>query len=154
MKTNRFIIAALFVSAAVSCQKEGFGGSENTRETEIATIVAGEKTRTSLSGNEVHWTSDDVIAVYDNSGYQNKFYVQEASASFATFSGEVTSGTTQIYAVYPFELAGTVSGSTVNVTIPVDQTSKVGSFAEEHNISVSSRRRHGERSCLRSRLMR
>lgn len=137
MKTNRFIIAALFVSAAVSCQKEGFGGSENTRETEIATIVAGEKTRTSLSGNEVHWTSDDVIAVYDNFGYKNKFYVQEASASYATFSGEVTSGTTQIYAVYPDELAGAISGSTVNVTIPVDQTSKVGSFAEEHNISVA-----------------
>ena len=137
MKTNRFIIAALFVSAAVSCQKEGFGGSENTRETEIATIVAGEMTRTSLSGNEVHWTSDDVIAVYDNFGYKNEFNVLEASASYAAFSGEVTTGTTQIYAVYPYQLAGAVSGSTVNVTIPVDQTSKVGSFAEEHNISVA-----------------
>lgn len=137
MKTNRIILAALFISAAVSCQKEGFGGSETTRETEIATIVAGEKTRTSLSGNEVHWTSDDVIAVYDNFGYKNKFDVQEASASYATFSGAVTSGTTQIYAVYPYELAGAISGSTVNVTIPVDQTSKVGSFAEEHNISVA-----------------
>lgn len=137
MKTNRFIIAALFVSAAVSCQKEGFGGSENTRETEIATIVAGEMTRTSLSGNEVHWTSDDVIAVYDNFGYKNEFNVLETSASYAAFSGEVTSGTTQIYAVYPYQLADAVSGSTVNVTIPVDQTSKVGSFAEEHNISVA-----------------
>jgi len=137
MKTNRIIIAALFISAAVSCQKEGFGGSENARETESATIVAGEMTRTSLNGNEVHWTSDDVIAVYDNFGYKNEFNVLKASASYATFSGEVTSGTTKIYAVYPYELAGAVSGSTVNVTIPVDQTSKVGSFAEEHNISVA-----------------
>ena len=137
MKTNRIIIAALFISAAVSCQKEGFGGSENACETESATIVAGEMTRTSLNGNEVHWTFDDVIAVYDNFGYKNEFNVLEASASYAAFSGEVTAGTTQIYAVYPYQLAGAVSGSTVNVTIPVDQTSKVGSFAEEHNISVA-----------------
>ena len=46
MKTNRFILAALFISAAFSCQKESFVGSENTRETEAATIVAGEMNAT------------------------------------------------------------------------------------------------------------
>lgn len=137
MKTNRFILAALFISAAFSCQKEGFGGSETTRETEAATIVAGEMTKTSLNGNNVCWTSDDVIAVYDDFGYKNKFAIKDAEANYAAFSGEVTSGTTQIYAVYPYQLEGDISGSTINVTIPVDQTSKVGSFAEEHNISVA-----------------
>ena len=137
MKTNRFILAALFIFAAVSCQKESFVGSENTRETEAATIVAGEMTKTSLSGNDIHWTSDDVIAVYDNLGYRNEFAIKDAEANYAAFSGEVTSGTTQIYAVYPYQLAGAISGSTVSVTIPVDQTSKAGSFAEEHNISVA-----------------
>ena len=137
MKTNRFILAALFILAAVSCQKESFVGSENTRETEVATIVAGEMTKTSLSGNEIHWTSGDVIAVYDNDGYRNKFAIKDPAAKRATFSGEVTSGTTQIYAVYPYQLAGAISGSTVSVTIPVDPISKVGSFAEEHNISVA-----------------
>ena len=137
MKTNRFILAALFISAAFSCQKEGFGGSETTRETEAATIVAGEMTKTSLNGNNVCWTSDDVIAVYDNFGYKNEFNIQNAEANYAAFSGEVTVGTTQVYAVYPYQLAGDISGSTISVTIPVDQTSKVGSFAEEHNISVA-----------------
>ena len=137
MKTNRFILAALFISAAFSCQKEGFGGSETTRETEAATIVAGEMTKTSLNGNNVCWTSDDVIAVYDNFGYKNEFAIKDAEANYAAFSGEVTSGTTQIYAVYPYQLEGDISGSTISVTIPVDQTSKVGSFAEEHNISVA-----------------
>lgn len=137
MKTNRFILAALFISAAFSCQKEGFGGSETTRETEAATIVAGEMTKTSLNGNNVYWTSDDVIAVYDNLGYRNEFAIKDADANYAAFSGEVTSGTTQIYAVYPYQLAGAISGSTINVRIPVDQTPKVGSFDEEHNISVA-----------------
>ena len=137
MKTNRFILAALFIFAAVSCQKESFVGSENVRETEAATFVAGEMTKTSLNGNNIYWTSDDVIAVYDDLGYKNKFNVQDVDASYAEFAGEVTSGTTQIYAVYPYQLAGAISGSTVSVTIPVDQTSKAGSFAEEHNISVA-----------------
>ena len=137
MKTNRFILAALFISAAFSCQKEGFGGSETTRETEAATFVAGEMTKTSLNGNNIYWTSDDVIAVYDDLGYKNEFNVQDVDASYAKFAGEVTSGTTRIYAVYPYQLAGAISGSTVSVTIPVDQTSKAGSFAEEHNISVA-----------------
>ena len=142
MKTNRFILAALFISAAVSCQKEGFGGSENARETETATLVAGEMTKTFLNGNNIYWTEDDVIAVYDfdnfgNFGNKNKFNIQNLDDKRAYFTGDVTVGTTQIYAVYPYELAGTISGSTINVTIPVDQTSKVGSFAEEHNISVA-----------------
>ena len=137
MKTNRIILAALFISAAVSCQKESFGGLENARETEAATFVAGEMTKTSLNGNNIYWTSDDVIAVYDDLGYKNEFNVQDVDASYAKFAGEVTSGTTRIYAVYPYQLAGAISGSTVSVTIPVDQTSKAGSFAEEHNISVA-----------------
>ena len=136
MKTNRFILAALFIFAAVSCQKESFAGLENPRETESATIVAGEMTKTSLNGNNVCWTSDDVIAVYDNFGYKNEFNIQNAEANYAAFSGEVTVGTTQVYAVYPYQLAGDISGSTISVTIPVDQTSKAGSFAEEHNISA------------------
>ena len=141
MKTNRIILAALFISAAVSCQKESFAGLENPRETESATIVAGEPTKTSLSGNEVHWTfdgkSDDVIAVFDNFGYKNIFNITQAEGSYASFSGEVTSGTEQIYAVYPESLAESVSGSSIKVNVPVDQTSKVSSFAEEHNISVA-----------------
>lgn len=138
MKTNRFIIAALSIAAAaVSCQKEDFGGVENTRQTESATIVTGEQTRTSLSGKEIHWTDGDVIAVFDNADYKNIFNISEARGSYASFEGSVTSGTTQIYAVYPADLAVSANGSNLKVTIPTNQTSKVGSFAEEHNISVA-----------------
>ena len=137
MKTNRIILAALFISAAVSCQKESFGGLENARETEAATFVAGEMTKTSLNGNNIYWTPDDTIAVYDNYGCRNEFIVQDVNASKAAFAGEVTRGTTHIYAVYPSRLAGDISGSTINVRIPINQTPKVGSFAEEHNISVA-----------------
>ena len=142
MKTNRIIIAALSLAVAVSCQKVGFEGQETLRETEAMTLVTGEQvadeqTRTSLSGNEVHWTADDVVAVFDNTNYKNKFTITEVDRSYASFSGVVTDGTTQIYAVYPYSLAMGAQGSTLTVKVPEDQTSKVGSFAEEHNISVA-----------------
>jgi hypothetical protein len=137
MKTNRIIMAALAFAAAVSCQKVGFEGQETLRETESLTLVTGELTKTSLSGKDVHWTSDDVVAVFDNENYKNKFKITDAQGYKASFSGEVTDGTTQIYAVYPYSLAMRAQGSTLTVSIPEDQTSKVGSFAEEHNISVA-----------------
>ena len=137
MKTNRFIIAALFIAAAVSCQKDGFVDSENARETESAILVTGEQTKTSLNGKEIHWTNDDVIAVFDKTNDKNTFKITDVDGSYAAFSGVVTAGTTQIYAVYPENLALSANGSSLKVNIPADQTSKVGSFAEEHNISVA-----------------
>lgn len=137
MKTNRFIFAALSIAAAVSCQKDGFVGQETLRETESAVLVTGEATRTSLNGNVVQWTDDDVIALFDNKNFKNEFNITDVNGAYASFYGEVTSGTTQVYAVYPYNLALGAEGSTLTVNIPEDQTSKVGSFAEEHNISVA-----------------
>ena len=137
MKANKFFLAALAIAATASCQEDGLTGSEFTRETESATIISGADTKTSLNGKEIHWTSDDKIAVFDNTNYKNKFNITDCEGSYATFSGEVTTGTTQIYAVYPYELAVSASGSNLVVNIPTDQTSKAGSFAEEHNISVA-----------------
>ena len=137
MKANKFFLAALAIAATASCQKDGLTGSEFTRETESATIISGADTKTSLNGKEIHWTSDDKIAVFDNTNYKNSFNITDCEGSYATFSGEVTTGTTQIYAVYPYELAVSASGSNLVVNIPTDQTSKAGSFAEEHNISVA-----------------
>ena len=136
MKTNRIIIAALAAAAAVSCQKETAFESGN-QMLEPMTISTEVQTKTSLNGSEIHWTSDDVIAVFDNTGAKNEFTLTQTDGSSADFAGNVTAGTTQIYAVYPYELAKSADGSVINVTLPADQTPKAGSFAEEHNISVA-----------------
>ena len=107
------------------------------KKNEPLTISTEKETKTSLNGSEVHWSSDDVVAIFDNSNVKNRFQAVSTNGSNAEFSGEVTSGTTMIYAVYPYNLADSANGSTLNVTIPTEQTSKDGSFAEEHNISVA-----------------
>lgn len=134
-----FIAASAMISVS-SCNKETFVATEQTQPSvslEPAVICTESSTRTSLVGNQVHWTSDDVIAVYDNTGYKSRFEITEVSGPSASFAGSVTEGTTQIYAVYPYVLSGTADGSTLTVTVPENQSSKSGSFAEEHNISVA-----------------
>ena len=107
------------------------------KNNEPLTISTEKETKTSLNGSEIHWSSDDVVAIFDNSNAKNKFQAVSTNGSNAAFSGEVTSGTTLIYAVYPYNLANSANAGTLNVTIPTEQKSKDGSFAEEHNISVA-----------------
>ena len=107
------------------------------KNNEPLTISTEKETKTSLNGSEIHWSSDDVVAIFDNSNRKNKFQAVSTNGNNAAFSGEVTSGTTMIYAVYPYNLANSANAGTLNVTIPTEQKSKDGSFAEEHNISVA-----------------
>lgn len=133
----RTILASAVCMIAASCLKDASFESGKQNLSEPLTISTETQTKTSLNGSEVHWSSDDVVAIFDNSNTKNRFQAVSTNGSNAEFSGEVTSGTTMIYAVYPYDLANSANGSILNVTIPVEQTSKDGSFAEEHNISVA-----------------
>ena len=137
MKT---FIKAILISAtcliAASCLQETSLESEYQKN-EPLTITTWKGTKTSLNGSEVHWSSDDIVAIFDNYNVKNRFQAISTNGNNAEFSGEVTSGTTMLFAVYPYNLANSANGSTLNVTIPTEQTSKDGSFAEEHNISIA-----------------
>ncbi|MBR5562982.1 MAG: hypothetical protein IKW11_02005 [Bacteroidales bacterium] len=133
----RTILASAVCMIAASCLKDASFESGKQNLSEPLTISTETQTKTSLNGSEVHWSSDDVVAIFDNSNTKNRFQAVSTNGNNAEFSGEVTSGTTMIYAVYPYDLANSANGSILNVTIPVEQTSKEGSFAEEHNISVA-----------------
>lgn len=128
------LTAACVVTAA--CQQKADLIVDNIGNNEQITLTTGASTKTSLNGNEIHWTSDDVIAVFDNTGEKNMFTVSTASGSYAEFTGEVATGTSSVYTVYPYELAISANDGVLKVNVPSDQTSKAGSFAEEHNISV------------------
>lgn len=142
MKTyTRIILAALACAVSASCQKGAEFDTDSTPATEKMTISTDVMTKTSLNGSDIHWTSDDEVAVFDNAGMKNLFTATATDGSYAEFAGEVTSGTTSIYAVYPYSLATSGNAGTLKVTVPTDQTSKAGSFAEEHNISVAKAER-------------
>lgn len=138
MKTRKFISAAICIAALASCQKEaGIESGDMGFDLEPMTLTTGSQTKTTISGSDILWTENDAVKVFDNKGGANTFTASEISGANATFTGSVTTGTTEFFAVYPAENEASVNGNTVTVTIPEDQTSMAGSFAEEHNISIA-----------------
>lgn len=137
MKTRIFVLAAAIALMAASCQKINI--QENlTPGTQELIISTSPETKTSLAEDgSVNWTVDDEIAVFDNANVKNKFDATVVNGARATFSGNVTIGSTQIFAVYPYELAIAANSGSLTVNIPVNQTPEAGTFAEEHNISVA-----------------
>ncbi len=138
MKTRKFISAAICIAALASCQKEaGIESGDMGFDLEPMTLTTGSQTKTTISGSDILWTENDAVKVFDDKGGANTFTASEIAGANATFTGSVTAGTTGFIAVYPAENEASVSGNTVTVTIPEDQTSMAGSFAEEHNISIA-----------------
>lgn len=142
MRKDIFRIAAAVLSfAAVSCTNDMIdnGGEVNQDGNLVPMILnSGPSVRTSLSGSAVNWTADDVVAVYDMNNRANRFAASSVDGSNAVFEGMVAEGTTDFYAVYPYDKAVKATDSEIMVTLPSDQTPAAGTFAEEHNISIAS----------------
>ena len=135
MKASKILyIAAL--AALAACQKEAEmepAAGKGLEQMCLSTYT----TKTAINGTEIHWSENDAVKVFDNLGGENVFNSTEIEGSNASFAGYVTAGTTEFYAVYPADNEASVDGDVITVTIPADQTSKAGSFAEGHNISVA-----------------
>lgn len=142
MRKDIFRIAAAVLSfAAVSCTNDMIdnGGEVNQDGNLVPMILtSGPSVRTSLNGSSVNWTADDVVAVYDRNNQANRFAASSVDGSNAVFEGMVAEGTTDFYAVYPYDKAVKATDSEIIVTLPSDQTPAAGTFAEEHNISIAS----------------
>ena len=80
--------------------------------------------KVSLNYPNVLWSADDVIAVFDGTG-MNEFCIDPSSyttGATATFSGSVAANHGTLYAVYPYSSANSISGSSLSVTVPSNQT--------------------------------
>lgn len=139
MKTFKAFSAALVVLAATACNSDYINESATANNLEPMTI-SGVETKTvftpTADGGSVAWTAGDNIAVFDNLGGKNLFTNSEQAP--ASFSGNVTTGTTAFWAVYPEELVKDFSNASATVTLPADQTIAAGTFAEDLNISVAN----------------
>lgn len=145
MKKVSLYLAAVASLMAVSCVKADFSETNTQPRRNLVPLVLNSgvkmdepQAKTSLNGNEVHWTSGDVIAVVDKANYVNEFEAVSTEGSKAVFEGFVESGTTDFYAVYPFSSVESVDASNLTIKLPSTQNPKVGTFAEELNISVAS----------------
>ena len=132
MKTIfRYIILCAALSFTAGCVQEEIAEDFSVEIT--ARIDAGADTRTTLSGLEDGmyyplWSAGDEIAVYaDSDKDPSKFtLISGTGTKTASFSG--TRSGQDYLAVYPYDIAGTVSDGTVSVTIPAVQKYVKDSF--------------------------
>lgn len=146
MKHVPFIVAVTVLMAAASCSKEVNPVVENDQpvveNNQLVSTVQkmtftayadnGDETRTSLSAdNKVNWAAGESIYVFD--GKAPRKFVANEGGSVVTFSGEADQAGTY-YAVSP---AATMTGTTINATIPVFQTATAGTYDPKAAISVA-----------------
>lgn len=139
MKVKNMTIAALALLLAACGNDDILENNESGNAGKVRmTFTAGmPQTRTQLAeGNAVHWTADDAIAIYDGTA-SNEFPATDIDGSRATFTGEVTKGSTNYTAFYPYTNDGTLTfgDGTITFTLPTEQTATAGSFAEGLNPS-------------------
>ena len=148
MKRIGIIIFAVLTAVLSSCSGEEIlpdqviDGVHPAPELVPLSISTGAHTKTVLSGTTVNWTADDQIAVFDDLHCLNCFDAVSVNGTIAVFEGKVAAKTTDFYAVYPYASAVRIDDDILYVKLPSEQTSKVSSFAEEHNISVA----HGQKT--------
>ena len=122
-----YALAALAASAfLVSCNKETVTDTPSVK-TPISFVAFGEpQTKVTLDFSQaanVRWLDNDLIAVFDGTA-RNQFSIDTGTntGESATFSGEVTAGATNLYAVSPYSAAVSQSGTNLTVTVPSSQT--------------------------------
>lgn len=140
MKTTKILSAALIVFAAAACNSDYISESRNTGNLEPM-VISGAQTKTVFNQNAddlngtVSWTAGDQIAIYDNLGGRNVF--KNSTDAPASFSGDVTAGTTEFWGVYPATRVSALTNGVATVSLPAEQAIAAGTFAEEFNISVA-----------------
>ena len=125
MKKNTFVFAcAICALLFFSCQKEVNEPETNSR---VTLRAVSEQTKTTLDGNVIKWAENDAIKVYcSNASAQDFSLVDGIGSSNGKFSGSLPEGAAALYAVYPAANYVSVNGSTVNGTVPSEQTGGFG----------------------------
>ena len=130
----------LGTSMLYSCTKEEIISDINSSSAEKVKMEfkAGvdAMSRTVLTTNNfVEWEAGDAISLFDSNG-NNKFTTSTGGSS-VTFTGSAQNNLEIYYALYPYNANAAISGSVVTTTLPAEQVSFEGSFANMLNPSVA-----------------
>ena len=127
MKKN-MIIAAAVLASAVACTKEIEEPSALDGKVQMSFAVSTEQTKTVLEGaNKTLWTGVEKLSIFD--GESNNLFAAELATPSATaeFTGKAATAQTY-YALYPYNSAAKLSGTTVSTELPAVQTATKGTF--------------------------
>lgn len=133
MKKTLFMVAAVALAAAVSCNKEGLGDNGEGQAPSSIVFTAGVETKTTLVDNgdktySINWNNGDAITV---DGVTFTTLSEGAKADFSTESA--FSEDNDYEAIYP----ATAGTSFASVTVPASQVAVAGNFCSSAAVSVA-----------------
>ena len=142
MKT-RFILMTMFAAMALSCAKENLPENNVADNVETALVpmefVAGLESKAAIVDGEktVEWVAGDKISLFDNLGGINAFET-EGSGKTVSFTGQVTEGAEEFFALYPYRTATEFDAETKVATSKLfpDQKAVLRSYAEAEGGAV------------------
>jgi len=137
---KKIIIPLLFAMlCAVSC----INIREEYPEGKVRMEFYAATTRTSLSSaNAVLWSANDTLSVFGTADTDNNPFVLTSGSGTASamFGGTIAAGSSQYWAVYPYNTATSFdsSTSTLTVTLPQTQAYSADGFATATNYMAAT----------------
>ena len=137
-KISTLFLCAVAAMAAVSCSKE-IQNEQPSPEVELfpMTITAtSTDTKTQLVDRvSIKWLATDELSVFD--GVDNQKFTSKGEGKTVEFEGEAAQAATY-YALYPYDEAAELTGTTVTTSLLDEQPAVAGTFADGLNINASS----------------
>lgn len=145
MKTRSFFMLALAVMA-MSCAKEVLPENNPEENVELKLVpmefTTALETKAGIVDGEgtVEWAANDQITVFDNLGGKNTFTTAAGGAT-SVFTGKVTEGATEFYALYPQRTSTEsvkldVENKVINSKLFPNQNAVLGSYAKGNGGAV------------------
>lgn len=125
---------------AISCSKEENEAGPAAFETFRLNAVS-EATKTHLDGTDVIWDKGDALSAFSANAAthtNNKLECISYGTNTASFSGQIESGTTSFYTVYPYGSLTYTDGVISGASIPSTQTATNGSFANGVSLAMAA----------------
>ena len=133
-------IMLVFAFVAISCTKEG-NGYQTAKYESFRLNAVSETTKTHLDGADVIWDEGDALSAFSANAAthtNNKLECVSYGTNTASFSGQIESGTTSFYAVYPYGSLTYTDGVISGSSIPATQTATNGSFANGVSLAMAA----------------
>lgn len=133
-------IMLVFAFVAISCNKEG-NWSQTAKYESFRLNAVSEATKTHLDGADVIWDKGDALSAFSANAAthtNNKLECVSYGTNTASFSGQIESGTTSFYAVYPYGSLTYTDGVISGSSIPATQTATNGSFANGVSLAMAA----------------
>ena len=133
MKQHKLLVLAALTPLLFACTAEPepqrapaapAGGQETIF---LSAVTESGPSKTTLEFPSVKWEDSDQIAVFDGTA-KNTFTIPEGGnhGTSATFTGTVTEGAAELYAVSPSSAGTTLAGSLLTVNLPSVQSIPAG----------------------------